>query len=100
MSPLAVLLRFRRHKVAIVADIEKMFLQIGMNHEDQDSQRFLWRNMDTSRKPDTYRLTTVTFGLTSSPFSSIKTVLNHAESKRENFPKAVEEIKDNIHFFY
>ncbi|XP_064622592.1 uncharacterized protein LOC135484832 [Lineus longissimus] len=95
-DPLAILLRFRKHKVALVADIEKMFLQIGMQTGDQDLQRFLWRDMDTSKKPDVYRLKTVTFGLKSSPFSSIKTVVDHALTQTKEYPKATEEITENI----
>ena len=35
-----VLLRFRQHKYAISADIEGMFLQVGVREEDQPSLRF------------------------------------------------------------
>ena len=91
-----VLLRFRRHKVALVADIEKMFLQVKMQEVDRDSQRFLWRNLDASKEPDVYRLTTVTFGLTPSPYSSIQTVLDHVKGQKEEFPKAAQEIEENI----
>ena len=93
---LAVLLRFRRHPVAIVADIEKMFLQIKINEKDQDSQRFLWRSMNTKRQPDSYCLTGVTFGLTCSPFSSIQTLINHVKSQQERYPKAAEEVINNV----
>ena len=35
-----VILRFRQHKYAISADIEGMFLQVGVREEDQPSLRF------------------------------------------------------------
>ncbi|KAG1656001.1 hypothetical protein GQR58_024198 [Nymphon striatum] len=76
-----VLMRFRRHKVVIIADITKMFLQIKRREGDRDMQRFLWRDLDTSKQPDVYRLTIVTFGPTSSPFSSIQTVLDHIRNR-------------------
>ena len=38
-----VLLRFRQHTVALFADIERMFLQVGVLPCDQLSLRFLWR---------------------------------------------------------
>ncbi|XP_064621089.1 uncharacterized protein LOC135483944 [Lineus longissimus] len=91
-----VLMRFRRHRIALIADIEKMFLQVSMNEIDRDSQRFLWRDLDTDKEPEVFRLTTVTFGLTSSPFSSIKTVLDHVAAHREEYPKAAAEIEENI----
>lgn len=36
-----VLLRFRIPKIAIIADIEKAFLQMSVAPEDQDTCRFL-----------------------------------------------------------
>ena len=38
------LLRFREHKFAVSADIEGMFLQVGVLEQDQPSIRFLWRD--------------------------------------------------------
>ena len=43
-----VLLRFRQHKYAVSADIEGMFLQVGVLARDQISLRFLWREDTTS----------------------------------------------------
>ena len=40
-----ILLRFRRWKVAITADVEKDFLQISLRPGDRDVHRFLW-NLD------------------------------------------------------
>ncbi|XP_068245362.1 uncharacterized protein [Palaemon carinicauda] len=37
-----VLIKFRRWKVALTADITKAFLQIKVRREDQDVHRFLW----------------------------------------------------------
>ena len=45
---LFVLMRFREHKYAISADIEGMFMQVGLLESDQRSLRFLWREDPTS----------------------------------------------------
>ena len=37
-----LLLRFRSHKIALTADIEKAFLMIGVEEQDRDALRFLW----------------------------------------------------------
>ena len=40
------LVRFQEHKVALLGDIQKTFLQIEVNTEDIDYLQFLWvRNM-------------------------------------------------------
>ena len=47
---LDILLRFRIHKVAVAADIEKAFLMIAMTEKDRDALRFLW--VDDVSKPN------------------------------------------------
>lgn len=67
----STLLRFRMHKIAITADIEKMYRQVKLHEPHQQFQRVLWRN--TIAEPvKRYKLTTVTFGLASSPFLAIR----------------------------
>jgi hypothetical protein len=39
---LGVLLRFRQHEIAIVADIRVMFHQVRLNQADANMVRFLW----------------------------------------------------------
>ena len=41
-SIVGVLLRFRKHLIAVVGDIESMFHQVRVSPEDCDSLRFLW----------------------------------------------------------
>ena len=37
-----LLMRFRLNNIAIVADIEKAFLQIGLQQEQRDVKLFIW----------------------------------------------------------
>ncbi|KRZ36296.1 hypothetical protein T4C_2072, partial [Trichinella pseudospiralis] len=74
----AILLRFRRSKVALQADIEKMYLQIGLRPEDRDVCRFLWQEAGAEAPVKTYRLTRVGFGLACSPFLAMQVVRQHA----------------------
>nr|XP_027222490.1 uncharacterized protein LOC113814643 [Penaeus vannamei] len=60
-----VLVRFRKWKVALTADITKAFLQICVRPEDRDVHRFLWKCKDSIRM---MRFVRVPFGNTSSPF--------------------------------
>jgi len=88
-----VLIRFRCHRIGIMADIKKMFLQIKLKRQDQNNHRFLWRNQHTDQSPEVYCMTRVTFGDTPSPFLSIATVQKHAKE----LPTATKEVCENIY---
>lgn len=91
----AVLHRFRENRIAICGDIAEMFHRINIIEQDQQSQRFLWRNCDINRTPDTYIMAAMTFGATCSP-SSAQFVKNlNAERFAHKFPRAVDAIKSN-----
>ena len=65
-----ILLRFLVNKVALVADIEKAFLNISIAPENRDYLRLLWINDINSESHQIVacRFTRVVFGLTCSPF--------------------------------
>lgn len=63
-----VLLRFREERIAVMADVEAMFLQIKIPPEHANYMRVLWfPGGDTNLEPKQYRLTCHTFGAVSSP---------------------------------
>ncbi|KAF0721510.1 Integrase catalytic domain-containing protein [Aphis craccivora] len=62
-----IVLRFRCHKIVITADIEKMFRQVWVNHEDRDYQRILWRD-SPEKEIIHYRLNTITYGTAPAAF--------------------------------
>ena len=72
LSPLLmdIMLRFRCFKVALVADIEKAFLMIGVEENDRNVLRFLWIDDIDSDHPKvvTKRCTRLVFGVSCSPF--------------------------------
>lgn len=45
------IMRFRRHAVAMNADIEAMFFQVRVIEKDQPSLRFLWRGPNRDHPP-------------------------------------------------
>ena len=68
-SLIGMLIRFRMHPVALVADIKAMFPQIKVLPGDKDLLRFLWfPNGDLKKPPQAYCMTRHVFGATSSPF--------------------------------
>ena len=88
----SVLIRFRTNRIGLIADIEKMFLQVKLAPEDRDVHRYLWRDLQFNETPKVYRMQRLTFGVNSSPFLAISTVHAHAKKYAELFPNAVQEI--------
>lgn len=67
-----MLIRFRLYRIAIVADIEKAFLQVGLQPSERNVTRFLWlkdcENPTTNKDNiQEYRFCRVPFGVISSP---------------------------------
>ena len=87
-----VLLRLRRLPIAVVCDIEEMYLRIGIAHADKPYHRFLWRKVDQSRKPDVYDFNRVVFGVNSSPFQAQFVLQHHAKQNQRTFPMAAETV--------
>ena len=81
----------------LMADIEKMFLQIKLAEKDRDVHRYVWRDMQIDGFPTIYRMTRVAFGVNSSPFLAICTVQNHAERFMLEFPEAVKRVMDDMY---
>ena len=57
-----VLIRFRKHPYVLITDISKMYRAVGLDPNDRDFHRFLWRNSLEENIPE-YRMTRVSFGI-------------------------------------
>lgn len=78
------LMRFRTHKIGIVSDIEKAFLQIALKTDQRDVTRFIWLKDTGNTSVDNdnlqeYRFCRVPFGVISSPFLLSATVEHHLD---------------------
>ncbi|XP_060608071.1 uncharacterized protein LOC132760172 [Ruditapes philippinarum] len=94
-----LLMRFRLHRVAMVADIEKAFLQVGLQDSERDVTRFFWIK-DTKRPSlfpnniEIYRFCRVPFGIISSPFLLSATIEAHLNAYDT---KLSEQLKHDIY---
>ena len=95
-NPIDLICTWRRYKVALTADIEKMFRQIGLDVDDQEFQSILWR-FRTDEPVRVYRLTTVTYGLSCSPFLAIRTLLQLAADHENAFPVAAKAVLEEMY---
>ncbi|XP_063530100.1 uncharacterized protein LOC134741297 [Cydia strobilella] len=82
-----LIFNFRTGKIGITADVERAFLQVGLQTEDRDVTRFLWVKDPSKEVTDDnivqYRFCRVPFGIISSPFLLTATIRHHI-SKTEN----------------
>ncbi|GBO06104.1 hypothetical protein AVEN_55895-1 [Araneus ventricosus] len=93
----SLLLRFRSHPVAISSDIQKAFLQINIEEGDRNFTRFYWSNNPEDDNKEIYRMTTVLFGVFSSPFLLAVTAKYHLKRCIEQFPMTHELLENSLY---
>ncbi|XP_017794319.1 PREDICTED: uncharacterized protein LOC108575898 [Habropoda laboriosa] len=91
-----ILIRFRKHRLVLSADIAKMYRQVLVHPENRRFQRILWR-ANTNDSIHTFELNTVTYGTASAPFLATRVLrqigLDHAQS----FPTASRTIVNDFY---
>ena len=90
-----ILVRFRERYVGAVADISKMYHAIKIGLLDQHTHRFLWRDFNEHCKPDTFVMTSVSFGDRPSGSISIMALKKTADMADSEYTQAREIIKNN-----
>lgn len=88
-----LMIRWRKPKIAIIADLEKMYKQIRLNADQQHLQMILWRDT-VNEKIKHYKLTTVSFGVASSPFLAIRTLREIANTVESEYPDVANAINN------
>ena len=73
-----ILIRFRKHRVAVSADIGKMYREVLLSQPDRQLHRFLWRSQP-DQPLETYCMNRVTFGVRSSPYLAVRALQRTAE---------------------
>ena len=92
-----ILLRFRLNKIAVVSDIEKAFLQIGLQDNAKDATQFFWLKdkniLEADNNKQTYHFCRVPFGIKASPFLLAATIDHHLQTVGTS---TAENIRQNI----
>ena len=94
-----VLLRLRTYVIVVLADVEKAFLQIGIQKQDRDVTRFLWfcdpnQPEQVEGNLDVYRFCRVPFGIICSPFLLEGTLKFHLQNEGS---AVAQKIVDNVY---
>lgn len=93
-----VLCRFRKHPVAVICDVEKMFHRFHVSPDDRDFLRFLWwEGGDTSTEPEEFRMKVHLFGAASSPGCANYGMKYLASQYEGEYPAAAEFLKKNFY---
>ncbi|KRX12430.1 hypothetical protein T07_1185 [Trichinella nelsoni] len=86
-----------QYQIAVQADTEKMYLQVGLRVEDRDAFRFLWRNCVQDSPVRVYRLTRVCFELACSPYLAVSVIKAHAERNTEECDDIIKRALSNMY---
>jgi len=94
---LGLLLRWREEQVAIVGDIKKMFHSVHLETLEQHCHRFLWRDLDTTKKPDVFVMTRVNMGDRPAPAICTEALYMTANLFETESPLAAEVIRQSTY---
>ena len=89
-------LRFRQHKYAVSADIEGMFLQVGVLARDQILLRFLWRE-DTTFDVVVHQYTRHIFGARDSPTCANFALRKTATDNMSTYPETASVVNETFY---
>lgn len=82
----SILNHFRSHPIGMTADISRMFREVGLNSEEHDYHRYVHR--DSKGYIRDWRMSRLTFGVTSSPFLATQVLRQLAKDYRAKYPTA------------
>ncbi len=83
------------HRIALIADVSRMYRAIELISEDKDLHRFVWRSSPEEVLKD-YRMTRITFGVSASSFIANMCVKKNASDYALEFPLASQAVKDSF----
>ena len=91
---LGFLMRFRERPVAVLADIESMFMQIAIHQVDESALRVLWI---ADNQIQQYQFTRLIFGANCSPSCAVYVPNHCAKENNQHYPEALKAVRK--HFY-
>lgn len=91
-----IMLRFRKYKYVMTADIEKMYRQTLVHPDDRNMQMIVWRFKNTDSL-QYYRLKTVTYGTKSASYLATRCLKEAAIINEKEFPLASSAISNDFY---
>lgn len=92
----AIVIKFRKHNVVMVADIQKMYRQVMVDPRDREYQKILWRE-NPSETLKCYRLNTVTYGTAPASFLAVRSLQQAASDYEGLYPQAADIIQNDFY---
>ena len=97
-SLLGVLLRFRRERIVLAADIQSMFLQVKVPAEDVNALCFLWwEDADFCKPPEEYQMVSHIFGAKDSPSCTNYCLKRTADNNKIFSEEAVKSVQEDFY---
>lgn len=92
----SILLRFRKYKWVMTADVSKMYRQVKMHEDHTKYLRIFWRQ-ELTEKLKCYELQTVTFGTASAPYLAVRCLMELANQNKNSSPLASKVISNDFY---
>ncbi|XP_035204366.1 uncharacterized protein LOC118179296 [Stegodyphus dumicola] len=83
----SIMVRFRKHRYAFTAHVQKMYRHILVHPPQRDLLRILWKD-SVDAPVQTYKLNTVTYGTSNAPYLATRALKQLAIDESQNLPLA------------
>ncbi|XP_055920880.1 uncharacterized protein LOC129952352 [Eupeodes corollae] len=93
---IAIVLRWRTHKITFTSDIEKMYRQIYIHPDDAYYQMLYWRE-DTTTPVKLYKVKVLMFGTAPAPYLANRTLKKLASDQESAYPLAAQMIREDMY---
>ena len=93
-----VLIQFRLDRIAMIADVSRMYRAIRLTKPDKDLHRFVWRDNPNEPLRD-YRMTRITFGISASSFvaNTCMCVKQNVINFGSQYPRAAKQVETSFY---